>query len=95
MYFCKLAPHKSDTQSSREKAVKNGVCAQTQVRTNAGSQGKRGGTGQENEEQCIEKRQKGFFFWTFYLDFTFAINACPVYFMLSSPQAEQQFTSKD
>lgn len=64
MYFCKLAPHKSDTQSSREKAVKNGVCAQTQVRTNARSQGKRGGTGQENEEQCIEKRQKGrFFFW--------------------------------
>lgn len=25
MYFYKLAPHKSDTQSSREKAVKNGV----------------------------------------------------------------------
>lgn len=59
MYFSKLAPHKSDTQSSREKAVKNGVCAQSQVRADAGSQGKRGGTGQENEEQCIEKRQKG------------------------------------
>lgn len=29
MYSCKLAPHKSDTQSSREKAVKNGVRAQT------------------------------------------------------------------
>lgn len=95
MYFCKLAPHKSDTQSSREKAVKNGVCAQTQARANAGSRGKRRGTGQENEEQCIEKRQKDF--WgAFYLDFKFAINACPVYFMLSSPQAEPVcLTSKD
>lgn len=56
MYFCKLAPHKSDMQPSREKAGKKGHI-HTYVNTN--TKGKSEGTEQENEVECIEKRQGG------------------------------------